>query len=111
LSFSDFDPVAGIGIRQLGGARCNPLLWRISFKDVITPEAYNRFRWNLFRVHYQYIMAGDRPAPYDYLLVVGGPMPIAEWPQRNREFFAAFRDAAAAERDQRRHDALVGAAP
>ena len=111
LSFSDFDPVAGIGIRQLGGARCNPLLWRISFKDVITPEAYNRFRWNLFRVHYQYIMAGDRPAPYDYLLVVGGPMPIAEWPQQNREFFAAFRGAAAVEADQRRHDALVGAAP
>jgi hypothetical protein len=35
-------------------------------------------------------MAGDRPAPYDYILLVGGPLPIGEWPRRDRELFAAF---------------------
>jgi hypothetical protein len=59
-------------------------------------------------------MAGDRPAPYDYVLLVAGPMPIAAWPQRDRELFAAFRDATAApvDHDQRQRDAkMVGAAP
>jgi hypothetical protein len=111
MCFANFDPVAGIGLRQLGAARCNPLLWRISFKDMIAPKAYNRFRWNHFRVHYQYIMAGDRPAPYDYLLLVGGPMPIAEWPTRDREFLAAFATGATPLGDRGRRDVMVGAAP
>lgn len=111
MCFANFDPVAGIGIRQFDAARSNPLLWRISFKDMIAPEAYKRFRWNHFRVHYQYIMAGDRPAPYDYLLLVGGPMPIAQWPTHDREFLATFAGGATPLGDQRRRDVMVGAAP
>jgi hypothetical protein len=89
MCFANFDPVDGIGV-HVGQQRCNPELWGVSFKDMIAPEAYNRFRWDHFRVHYQYILAGDRPAPYDYVLLVGGPMPIAQWPARNREFMAAL---------------------
>jgi hypothetical protein len=94
LCFANFDPVDGIGL-DVGHERCNPLLWAISFKDMIAPEDYSRFRWNHFRVHYQYIMAGDRPAHYDYVLLVGGPRAIAEWPLRDREFMAAFMQEAA----------------
>lgn len=111
MCFANFDPVAGIGIKRTSAARRNPLLWRISFKEMIAPEHYDRFRWSHFRVHYQYIMAGDRAAPYDYVLLVGGPMPIAAWPRRDREFFAVFRDAAAPDRGGRRRDAVAGAAP
>jgi hypothetical protein len=89
MCFANFDPVEGIGV-HVGQQRCNPELWGVSFKDMIAPQAYNRFRWDHFRVHYQYILAGDRPAPYDYVLLVGGPMPIAQWPARNREFMAAL---------------------
>ena len=109
MCFVDFDPVAGIGIKELGAARRNPLRWRINFKEAIAPEKYNEFSWNHFRIHYQYIMAGDRPAPYDYLLLVGGPMPIAEWPTRDREFFAAFLGSVAPEHDEQRRDAVIGA--
>ena len=110
MCFVDFDPVAGLGIEAPGTARRNPLLWRIGFKDMFTPEAYDQFRWSQFRVHYQYIMAGDRAGSYDYVLLVGGPMPIAEWPTRDRELAAAFLGGAApAPRDPRR-EAVVGAA-
>jgi hypothetical protein len=90
MCFVDFDPVTGVGVPEPDTERRNPLLWRISFKDVIAPEKYDAFSWNHFRIHYQYIMAGDRPAPYDYILLVGGPLPIGEWPRRDRELFAAF---------------------
>jgi pimeloyl-ACP methyl ester carboxylesterase len=89
MCFFNFDPVDGIGV-NVGAERCNPLIWRISFKDMIAPENYNRFRWDHFRVHYQYIMGGERPAPYDYILLVGGPMPIAQWPTHDRAFMAAM---------------------
>ena len=89
MCFANFDPVAGIGV-DAGAERCNPLPWRITFRDMIAPAEYGRFRRNFFRVHYQYIMAGDRPASYDYLLLVCGPMPIDQWPERNREFAAMF---------------------
>lgn len=110
MCFVDFDPVAGIGIKELGAARCNPLRWRINFKEAIAPEKYGEFSWNHFRIHYQYIMAGDRPAPYDYVLLVGGPAPIAEWPTRDRELFAAFLGSAAPQHGESRGDALAGAA-
>jgi hypothetical protein len=110
MCFVDFHPVAGLGIPDEPGAdQRNPLLWRINFKETIAPENYDDFSWNHFRVHYQYIMAGDRPAPYDYVLLVGGPTPIAEWPARDRELLAAFRGNAATEPGERRRDAVVGA--
>jgi pimeloyl-ACP methyl ester carboxylesterase len=89
MSFSDFDPVEGVGV-HVGMQRCNPLIWLVRFKDMIWPEYYRRFTWNLFRVHYQYIRAGDRPAPYDYMLLVSGPMAIDEWARRHQELTLAF---------------------
>jgi pimeloyl-ACP methyl ester carboxylesterase len=89
MSFSDFDPVKGIGI-DVGVQRCNPLIWLVRFKDMIWPERYRRFTWNLFRVHYQYIMAADRPAPYDYILLLAGPVALPEWARRHQELTLAF---------------------
>lgn len=109
MCFANFDPVDGIGV-HVGARRCNPLLWRIGYRDMIAPEGYGRFRRNFFRMHYQYLMAGDRPAPYDYILLVGGPMPIEEWPNHGRELMGAFvRDGATA--DALEPHVVVDAAP
>jgi len=89
MSFANFDPVGGIGV-PLATQRRSPLLWQIRFREMISPEKYSRFRWSHLRVHYQYIMAGDLPAPYDYILLVGGPTAIAEWPTRHRQQRDAF---------------------
>jgi pimeloyl-ACP methyl ester carboxylesterase len=109
MCFANFDPVSGTGV-DAGPGRCNPVLWRITFKDMIAPEEYNRFRWNHFRVHYQYVMAGDRPAPYDYILLVGGPMPIRQWPDRDRDFMAALLQDAITP-GEHVDAAAIGAAP
>lgn len=110
MCFANFDPVAGIGV-EAGTERCNPLLWRITFRDMIAPEYYNRFRWNHFRVHYQYILSGDRPAPYDYILLVGGPMPVSEWPLHDREFVGSLLRNEAKSGAQLHRDVAVSAAP
>jgi hypothetical protein len=89
MNFWDFDPVQGIGI-AVGRERCNPLIWKLRFRDMVSPELYRRIRRNFFRLHYQFIMANDRRAYYDYVMLVCGPLPVAEWPRRDRPALAAF---------------------
>ncbi len=110
MCFTNFDLIGGIGLAA-GTRRCNPELWRIRFREMIAPENYRRFRWSYLRVHYQYIMAGDRPAPYDYMLLVAGPAPIAEWPKRHRQLMTAFMQYAKADRECDRRDAEAAVCP
>ena len=83
LNFWEFEPVAGIGI-QLGPERCNPLVWQVRFRDMLSPQFYRELRWKLFRLHFQYIMANHMRAPYDFFMLIGSPVPIMEWAKRQR---------------------------
>lgn len=89
LNFWAFDPVAGLGIDP-GERRCNPLLWRVRFRDMLAPEFYGKLRFNLFRMHYQFIMANDMRAPYEYMMLVCGPVAVEQWATRGRETLAEF---------------------
>jgi hypothetical protein len=89
MAFIKFDPVEGVGV-HVGARRRNPLTWRLPFKDMLSPKDYRRLRWKFFRVHFQYIMASDRPCPYDYVLLIGGPVAIAEWAKRHWELTLSF---------------------
>ena len=89
MAFINFDPVEGVGV-HVGARRRNPLTWRVPFKDMLSPEGYRRLRWKFFRVHFQYIMASDRPCPYDYILLIGGPVAIAEWAKKHWELTLSF---------------------
>jgi hypothetical protein len=89
VNFWDFDPVAGIGV-DVGAWRRNPLIWIVRFKDMVSPEYYRRFRWSFFRLHYQFIMAGDRRAPYDYLMLICSPAAIADWARNPAMLFGMF---------------------
>jgi hypothetical protein len=89
MNFWNFDPVAGIGV-EAGAQRCNPLSWQVRFKEAVSPEFYRRLRLSLFRLHYQFIMSGDRAGPYDYLMLVAGPVTIAQWARQPQATAAAF---------------------
>ena len=89
MTFLNFDPVDGVGV-HVGAKRCNPLTWQVRFKDMLSLKDYRRLRWKFFRVHFQYIMAGDRPSPYDYILLIGGPVAIAVWAKQHQELMLAF---------------------
>jgi hypothetical protein len=89
MAFINFDPVEGVGVR-IDARPCNPLTWRVPFKDMLSPQNYRRLKWKFFRVHFQYIMASDRPCPYDYILLIGGPVAIAEWAKKHWELTLSF---------------------
>ncbi len=109
MNFWAFDPVAGIGV-ETGARRCNPLTWQVRFKEVVSAEYYRRLRLSFFRLHYQFIMSGDRPAPYDYVMLVAGPVPVAQWARHPHQTAAAFGPDGAFAGEARVDGAVAGAA-
>ena len=77
MNFYPFDPVAGHGI-DAGAARRNPTIVPVRFREIIRPEHYNLWRWQFFRVHFQFVMANERPHPYDFFMIVCGPILLSE---------------------------------
>lgn len=77
MNFYPFDPIAGHGI-DVGAARRNPTIVPVRFREIIKPEHYNVFRWKFFRVHFQFVMANERPHAYDFFMIVCGPIPLSE---------------------------------
>ena len=75
MNFYPFDPIEGHGI-DVGEARRNPRIVPVRFRDIITPEHYGLFRWKFFRVHFQFVMANERPHAYDFFMIVCGPIPL-----------------------------------
>ena len=81
FNFYKTHPVADLGI-DAGTKPPNPVIVHVNLREMLTPEAFARFRWNFFRVHFQFIMANDRPARYDYFLFLCGPLPLSFWVKR-----------------------------
>jgi hypothetical protein len=97
MNFWEFDTVAGLGL-EVGPERCNPTIWRLRFRDMLSTEFYTRIRWNFWRLHYQFIMANDRRAPYDYFMLMCGPVAVTTWARDALAVMTAFdEDAALAE--------------
>jgi pimeloyl-ACP methyl ester carboxylesterase len=88
MNFEGFDPVAGVGIQV--EKQHNPLLWSVRFKEMVSPAYYQRLRWNFFGMHFQYINAGDRPTAHDYMLLIAGPVALADWARHHEQLTLEF---------------------
>lgn len=77
MNFYPFDPVTGHGI-DVGPEKRNPTIIPVRFREIVRSDHYNRFRWKFFRVHFQFVMANERPHPYDFFMIVCGPVPLRE---------------------------------
>jgi len=88
MNFEGLDPVAGVGVHV--EKRHNPLLWSVRFKEMVTPEYYQRLRWSFFRMHFQYINAGDRRTAHDYILLIAGPVALADWARHHQQLTLSF---------------------
>ncbi len=99
MNFWELDPVEGIGV-QAGPGRCNPLVWKLRFRDMLSLEFYMRIRLHFWRLHYQFIMANDRRAPYDYFMLMCGPVPVPTWARNAVAVMAAFAEDASLAQDR-----------
>jgi len=74
MNFYPFEPIGGHGIE----ARRNPTIVPVRFREIIRPEHYDLFRWKFFRVHFQFVMANERPHAYDFFMIVCGPIGLRQ---------------------------------
>ena len=77
MNFYQFDPIVAHGIK-LAVAQRNPIIVPVRFRDIVKAEHYSSWRWQFFRVHFQFVMANERPHPYDFFMIVCGPVPLRE---------------------------------
>jgi pimeloyl-ACP methyl ester carboxylesterase len=73
-SFALLNPVTISGVMVDENAPQRPQVVSARFKELISPETYERATWNVFRMHFQYLMASDREAAHDYLSVTTDAM-------------------------------------
>lgn len=66
--FPMLNPVTASGV-ALDPEGCGPKVLSAGFKEMLTPKTYRTASWNLFRMHFQYLMASERECAYDYLSI------------------------------------------
>lgn len=71
-AFPGVDPVAGAGLPPAPPG-WHPRLISPRFHLLFGAQAYARLKRNRFQVHLQYLMAAERPGPYDLFAVAAGP--------------------------------------
>lgn len=78
ISFYKFDPVS---LRRIAEDRLDskPVIRRVQIHDMLLPETFALCRTHVLRLHYRSVMANDRRAPYDYFLMVCGPVAFSDW--------------------------------
>ncbi len=111
MNFFQFDPLAAHGI-DVGDLKRNPTIVPVRFREIILPEHYGLFRWQFFRVHFQFVMANERPHAYDFFMIVCGPLPLRKR-MANPEAalaIATAEDAAAREHAWKRVESATQAA-
>ncbi|MCA9133626.1 MAG: alpha/beta fold hydrolase [Planctomycetales bacterium] len=77
INFYKTDPVAAM---QLNSPRAEafPQVHVVRIRDMLQPEFYKRFKFNFFRVHYQFIMANSKRYAYDFFMMCCGEQLLAE---------------------------------
>ncbi|HEY2136112.1 MAG TPA: hypothetical protein VGH49_09505 [Xanthobacteraceae bacterium] len=77
ISFYKFHPVTLRAVAAEGDAD-KPLVRRVQFHEMMSPQSYRRHRFNFMRLHYQFVMANEQRSPYDYFMVVCGPLALTQ---------------------------------
>jgi pimeloyl-ACP methyl ester carboxylesterase len=73
-----FDPVRDLQLDLGARARANPVIRSARFKQTLLPHTYRRLRLQFFRLHFQFLMANERPGECDYLMIACGPVSLAD---------------------------------
>jgi len=101
ISFYRFHPAT---LRRIRGTddefAAKPPVRRVHIKDMLQPETFARYRLRVLRLHYQFVMANERRASYDYFMMICGPLPTKTWttsPSGLLDFFADAQSATVSE--------------
>lgn len=71
-SFAMLNPVSASGLVPGPETANRPLVISGCFRERLTAETYAQASWDMFRMHFQYLMAGEHDLPNDYFAITTG---------------------------------------
>jgi pimeloyl-ACP methyl ester carboxylesterase len=75
ISFHKFHPVQLTRFNDVNDAS-PPVIRRVQIHEMLSEAALRRYRFDFMRLHYQFVMANERRALYDYFMLICGPAPF-----------------------------------
>lgn len=78
MNFPGFNPLNDLKLRLCGQPVANPLVRSARFRELLCPETYRRVRFRPFRMHFQFLLANERPGAYDFFAMTLGPRRLRE---------------------------------
>jgi hypothetical protein len=73
MNFYDSDPPKALGI----AAGRAPRILKVRFRSQLTPQTYRAIKYDLFRVHRQFVYAVEKRSAYSFHAILCGPEPFA----------------------------------
>lgn len=73
-SFASLNPVTASGVALDENGPQRPKIVAGAFQEMLTQETYARASWDMFRMHFQYLMASELEQVHDYLSVTTDAM-------------------------------------
>ncbi|MEH3117753.1 MAG: alpha/beta hydrolase [Methylorubrum populi] len=78
MNFPGFNPLHDLDLGLCGRPVANPLVRSARFRDLLRPETYRRVRFRPFRMHFQFLLANERPGAYDFFAMTLGSQSLRE---------------------------------
>ncbi len=72
ISFYKYDPAA-LRVFHANVPGQKPHICLVGLKDMLAPDTFAHHKLNHMRLHYQFVMANERRALYDYFMLLAGP--------------------------------------
>ncbi len=77
-SVTQVDPLEISAIQRPPGIPKRPQQFPVRIVKMFAPEVYDVIKKDIFRIHFQYIMAGERLTDYDFFAITAGPKSLAQ---------------------------------
>jgi hypothetical protein len=71
------DPLKVSGISRPTGIPVRPQQFPVRIVKMFPPDVYAVIKKDIFRIHFQYIMAGELLTDYDFFAITAGPLSLA----------------------------------
>ncbi len=77
-SVTQVDPLKVSGISRPAGIPVRPQQFPVRIVKMFPPDVYAVIKKDIFRIHFQYIMAGELLTDYDFFAITAGPLSLAD---------------------------------
>ena len=77
-SVTQIDPLIVSGISRPPSIPVRPQQFPVRIVRMFPPEVYAVIKKDIFRIHFQYIMAGELLTDYDFFAITAGPLTLAQ---------------------------------